>query len=322
MIPASPPPPPPHPIVHSQPIDTCTGCQNRAIVGRSPAAWSYCTLHITPAPAAPTTPPTPPPPPSPPTDSPGRSNANKRPPRRRRKTPASPRQIRQPDPRSHPPRHQLDRRRRPPRQPACHSRKPRQPHPGHHPGPIHRIRHKAKPRRRSPRKRPRRRKIQRPLNGRNHRPAIFRWPRPRQNPPRTSLHQRPLHHRRRIPRPRARRPPRPIRQPRKKPDRPDIRRLKSAAGLAPAPNRKTQKHQTTRAAARIFWSSGRTKARALRRGLWATDDAGGLRLLLVAIPSVSYKKRIDLLKITRDTVAATFAANFSRGLDKAISTAK
>ena len=48
MIPASPPPPPPHPIVHSQPIDTCTGCQNRAIVGRSPAAWSYCTLHITP----------------------------------------------------------------------------------------------------------------------------------------------------------------------------------------------------------------------------------------------------------------------------------
>lgn len=99
--------------------------------------------------------------------------------------------------------------------------------------------------------------------------------------------------------------------------------LKSAAGLAPRTKTgKLRNTKTTRAAARIFWSSGRTKARGLRRGLWATDDAGGLRLLLVAIPRVSYKKRIDLLKITRDTVAATFAANFRRGLDKAISTAK
>lgn len=38
---------PPFPA-HSEPADTCTGCQHRLIVGKAPAAWSYCNLHITP----------------------------------------------------------------------------------------------------------------------------------------------------------------------------------------------------------------------------------------------------------------------------------
>ena len=38
---------PPFPL-HSEPADTCIGCQHRAIVGQPPAAWSYCVLHVTP----------------------------------------------------------------------------------------------------------------------------------------------------------------------------------------------------------------------------------------------------------------------------------
>lgn len=34
--------------VHSEPADTCAGCQYRALVGQAPARWWYCTLHVTP----------------------------------------------------------------------------------------------------------------------------------------------------------------------------------------------------------------------------------------------------------------------------------
>ena len=40
--------PTPRAVAHSEPSDSCAGCQHRAIVGKTPAAWRYCTLHVTP----------------------------------------------------------------------------------------------------------------------------------------------------------------------------------------------------------------------------------------------------------------------------------
>lgn len=98
--------------------------------------------------------------------------------------------------------------------------------------------------------------------------------------------------------------------------------LKITAGTAPrTKSGKLRNTKTTRAAARIFWSPGRKRGTNLRRGLWSADETGRLQLLLVAVPKVAYKKRIDLLKITAATVATDFSKNFARGMRQAISTA-
>lgn len=89
-------------------------------------------------------------------------------------------------------------------------------------------------------------------------------------------------------------------------------------GQAPDPTAR-RRRPTGASAARYFWADGTGK---LRRGLWSADATGALRLVLVAVPSVTYRGRVDLQGITTATVARDFRKNFDRGMRQAIRTAR
>ena len=75
-------------------------------------------------------------------------------------------------------------------------------------------------------------------------------------------------------------------------------------------------------AGNIFWSHGDGHSSNLRRGLWARDRSGAPRLILIVVPKVSYKKRIDMQRIAEFTVRRDFRRNFERAMRRAISTAR
>ena len=72
---------------------------------------------------------------------------------------------------------------------------------------------------------------------------------------------------------------------------------------------------------RIRWSDGKG-ANKLRRGLWATDARGFPKLLLLAIPTPVYRRRIDMDKQVAAIVASEFDAHFDAALKKALATAR
>jgi len=78
---------------------------------------------------------------------------------------------------------------------------------------------------------------------------------------------------------------------------------------------RSQRH--AKAAGRIFWSDGTRK---LRRGLWATDAKGFLKLLLLPIPTPVYRRRIDLPRLADRVVATDFPRHFEAALAQAVST--
>ena len=79
--------------------------------------------------------------------------------------------------------------------------------------------------------------------------------------------------------------------------------------------------RNARAAGRLFWSHGRGHSSHLRRGLWGTAPDGSLRLILVVVPKVAYRRRIDLDRLAEITVNRDFRRNFERGLAQAIAQA-
>lgn len=84
--------------------------------------------------------------------------------------------------------------------------------------------------------------------------------------------------------------------------------------------------RNTRAAGHLFWSNGPGHDTGhgirLRRGLWGTNAQGGLRLVLVVAPKVSYRRRIELDRLAEITVARDFRRNFERAMQQAIATAR
>ena len=79
--------------------------------------------------------------------------------------------------------------------------------------------------------------------------------------------------------------------------------------------------RNAKAAGRIFWSDGKG-ANKVRRGLWATDARGFPKLLLLAIPTPVYRRRIDMDKQVAAIVASEFDAHFDAALKKALATAR
>ncbi len=79
--------------------------------------------------------------------------------------------------------------------------------------------------------------------------------------------------------------------------------------------------RNAKAAGRIHWSDGKG-ANKLRRGLWATDARGFPKLLLLAIPTPVYRRRIDMDKQVAAIVASEFDAHFDAALKKALATAR
>lgn len=87
-------------------------------------------------------------------------------------------------------------------------------------------------------------------------------------------------------------------------------------------------------AGRIFWSRGpqggqfrprwgRTGPQRLAKGAWIdAGEAVGVRPLLVVISRASYRRRIDMERIVRDTVRARFGAEFDRAYADALRTAR
>lgn len=76
------------------------------------------------------------------------------------------------------------------------------------------------------------------------------------------------------------------------------------------------------AAGRLFWSHGKGHSSGLRRGLWSSTGKGGPKLVLVVVPKVAYKQRIDLLAIANRVVARDYRSNFAKAMAYAIRTAK
>lgn len=97
-------------------------------------------------------------------------------------------------------------------------------------------------------------------------------------------------------------------------------RLFRDAAQNPTDSRRSRKNAS--AAGRLFWSHGKGHTSGLRRGLWGTDAQGKLRLVLVVVPKVAYRRRIELDRIAQITVDRDFRKNFERGLRRAIETAK
>lgn len=79
--------------------------------------------------------------------------------------------------------------------------------------------------------------------------------------------------------------------------------------------------RNAQAAGRIFWSDGKGVHRP-RRGLWASDARGRLKLLMVVILAPVYRRRIDMDKIAAPIVARDFSANFDAAFAKALASAK
>lgn len=92
--------------------------------------------------------------------------------------------------------------------------------------------------------------------------------------------------------------------------------------LNPTPGKRKRKNKAATAAASIFWSPGRGKGSKLRRGLWATDAAGNLQLILVVVAGVKYRRRIDLREIAERVVRRDFGRNFDIAFRRAIATAR
>jgi len=80
--------------------------------------------------------------------------------------------------------------------------------------------------------------------------------------------------------------------------------------------------RNARKAMNIFWAAGDTKAGGLRRGLWARSADGSPLLLLVVLPKVNYKRRIDLHKIVDAVVDREFNGQFLKAIDYANATAR
>lgn len=105
-----------------------------------------------------------------------------------------------------------------------------------------------------------------------------------------------------------------------------IAQIYAALRLSSDPNQNStnsrRSRRNARAAGRLFWSQGRGHSSHLRRGLWGTAPDGSLRLILIVVPNVSYRRRIDLDRLAEITVNRDFRRNFERGLAQAISTAR
>ena len=82
---------------------------------------------------------------------------------------------------------------------------------------------------------------------------------------------------------------------------------------------RSQRH--AKAAGRMFWSDGKG-ANKVRRGLWATDARGYPRLLMLAIPTPVYRRRIDMDRISGQVVAREFDGLFDAALQKALASAR
>lgn len=73
-------------------------------------------------------------------------------------------------------------------------------------------------------------------------------------------------------------------------------------------------------AGRIFWSDGGNRKGSVRRGCWASDARGNLKLLLVAIPRATYRRRI-LMDVTAGKVAAAkWEQRFAEAWARAVAT--
>ena len=57
-----------------------------------------------------------------------------------------------------------------------------------------------------------------------------------------------------------------------------------------------------------------TRGDALRRGVWGSDSNGRLKLILIAVPKVAYKKRIDMQPIADKIMASDWQPNFQAAL--------
>ncbi len=79
--------------------------------------------------------------------------------------------------------------------------------------------------------------------------------------------------------------------------------------------------RNAKAAGRMFWSDGKG-ANKVRRGLWATDARGYPRLLMLAIPTPVYRRRIDMDRISSQVVAREFDGLFDAALQKALASAR
>lgn len=97
-------------------------------------------------------------------------------------------------------------------------------------------------------------------------------------------------------------------------------RIFSDAAQNATSSRRSRRNAT--AAGRLFWSHGAGHSSNLRRGLWGRDAQGGLRLVLVVVPKVSYRRRIELDRLAEITVARDFRRNFERAMQQAIATAR
>lgn len=69
--------------------------------------------------------------------------------------------------------------------------------------------------------------------------------------------------------------------------------------------------RNARAASNMFWADGTGK---LRRGVWGSDSNGRLKLILIAVPKVAYKKRIDMQPIADKIMASDWQPNFQAAL--------
>jgi hypothetical protein len=90
--------------------------------------------------------------------------------------------------------------------------------------------------------------------------------------------------------------------------------------LDPYQNQTSSKRSKRNAAkaGRIFWSNG-GKGRP-RRGCWASDARGNLKLLLVAIPRATYRRRIFMDLTAGKVAAAKWEQRFAEALARAEAT--
>ncbi|HRD87802.1 MAG TPA: hypothetical protein PK752_06000 [Accumulibacter sp.] len=90
--------------------------------------------------------------------------------------------------------------------------------------------------------------------------------------------------------------------------------------LDPYQNQTSSKRSKRNAAkaGRIFWSDG-GKGRP-RRGCWASDARGNLKLLLVAIPRATYRRRIVMDVTAGKVAAAKWEQRFAEAWARAVAT--
>lgn len=88
------------------------------------------------------------------------------------------------------------------------------------------------------------------------------------------------------------------------------------------PTNSTRSRRHAKAAGRMFWSAGPNSPAKRRRGVWSVDGQDTPKLIMIVLPSVLYRRRINMPEIAQRVIDLRFKAIFNEEFAKALASAR